>query len=371
MDLTARLQDLLDAAVAEGFTASAVCAAAVDGEALPVLTSGQAMRFGPGGSPLPPDVQVPATPRTRYDLASVTKPFSSLALLALVRDGILDLDEPVAGRLPAFAAPGGAADPRRRAVTLRHLLTHTSGLPGTWDGRRRRLPDRPAALAALLSVPLAAAPGTRFAYSCVGYNTAMALAEAAAGFAWPDLVHRLVLQPLELTGQITFQPRSSDCAATECGTPDGRAVVRGEVHDESARALGGAAANAGLFGTAAGVLRFAEALRGGMSNLLPKPLSGLLWEDQLDALLGPAAAAARSDAGYGQSLGLRVGQLAWMGRQAAAARGHNGFTGTCFLTDRRHRISVVLLTNRVHPNRHGPELAPIRAAVNDAVYAAA
>ncbi|CEA07169.1 Esterase EstB [Arthrobacter saudimassiliensis] len=369
MDVTARLQDLLDAAVADGYTASAVCAAAVDGEALPVVASGLALRFGADGRVLPPAGQVPATPQTRYDLASVTKPFSALALLALVRDGLLDLDEPVAARLPAFAAPGGTADPRRRAVTLQHLLTHTSGLPGTWTGWRQRWPGRPEALDSLLSVPLAAAPGTVFTYSCVGYNTAMALAEAATGSSWPDLVHRLVLEPLALTGQITFRPRPSDCAATECGTADGRPLVRGEVHDESAWAMGGAAANAGLFGTAAGVLRFAEALRGGVPRLLPAPLAGLFWDDGLDAVLGPASAAARSAAGYGQTLGLRIGQLGWMGRKATAARGHNGFTGTAFLTDRRHRISVVLLANRVHPSRTGPDFAPIRAMVNEAVYA--
>lgn len=369
MDLTARLQDLLDAAVADGCTASAVCAAAVDGEALPVVASGPALRFGADGRVLPPADQVPATPQTRYDLASVTKPFAALTLLALVRDGVLDPDEPVAARLPAFAGRGGTADPRRRAVTLRHLLTHTSGLPGTWSGWRQRWPGRPEALASLLSTPLSASPGTAFIYSCVGYNTAMALAEAAAGSVWPDLVHRLVLEPLDLTGQVTFRPRPSDCAATECGTVDGRALVRGEVHDESARALGGAAANAGLFGTAAGVLRFAEALRGGVPRLLPEALAGLFWEDALDSVLGPAAAAARSGVGYGQTLGLRIGQLGWMGREAAAARGHNGFTGTSFLTDRRHRISVVLLANRVHPNRTGPDFAPIRALVNEAVYA--
>ncbi|MSR98493.1 beta-lactamase family protein [Arthrobacter sp. BL-252-APC-1A] len=370
MDLTGKLQDLLGAAVGQGMVPSAVCAVALDGEALPVLSAGQALRFGAGGALLPAAEQVPAEPGTWYDLASVTKPFSAVAVLALVRDGLLDLDEPVAARLPAFAA-AGAADPGKQLVTLRHLLTHTSGLPGIWDGWRQPLPDRRAALASLLSVPLAAEPGTGFSYSCVGYNTAMALAETATGTAWEALIQQLVLDPLEQDGDITFRPDPGHCAATECGTPDGRALVRGEVHDESAHALGGAAANAGLFGTASGALRFAEALRGGFPEILPGPLADLLWQDQLDLMLGPAAAEARTGVGYGQSLGLRIGQLGWMGADAADARGHNGFTGTCFLTDRQRRLSVVLLTNRVHPTRDGTGVVPLQKAVSEAVYAAA
>lgn len=391
MDLVARLQDLLDDTVEQGRTPSAVCAAALDGEALPVVSAGQALKFGPGGVLLPEAEQVPADAGTWYDLASVTKPLSAVALLALVRDGVLDLDEPVADRLPSFAgpdpvdgadpgggpAPGGSpgpsggADPRKRLVTLRHLLTHTSGLPSTWGGWRTPWPDRESAVHSLLSVPLAAAPGTGFSYSCVGYNTAMALAEDATGRAWAELVRELVLEPLSLSSSITFRPDPGHCAATECGTLDGRALVRGEVHDESAHALGGAAANAGLFGTAAGVLQFAEALRGGLPEVLPEPPAGVLWEDQLDALLGPAAGAARTGVGYGQSVGLRIGQRGWMGGEAAAARGHNGFTGTSFLTDRTRRLSVVLLTNRVHPTRDGNDVSPLRLAVSEAVYAAA
>lgn len=375
MELTVQLQDLLDGAVGQGVVPSAVCAVALDGEALPVLSAGSALRFGAEGVLLPEPEHVPADAGTWYDLASVTKPFSAVALLALVRDGVLDVDEPVAARLPAFAsepdtAVGAAPDPRRQRVTLRHLLTHTAGLPPTWDGWQEPLPDRAAGMASLLCVPLAADPGSSFAYSCVGYNTAMALAEHATGAAWPDLVQQLVLEPLQLGGEITFRPDPGRCAATECGTPDGRALVHGEVHDESAHALGGAAANAGLFGTASGVLRFAEALRGGFPDLLPEPLAGALWEDQLDGLLGPAAEAARTGVGYGQSVGLRIGQQSWMGQEGRDARGHNGFTGTSFLTDRARRLSVVLLTNRVHPRRTGTDAAPLRKAVSDAVYAA-
>lgn len=371
MELTVRLQQLLDGAVGRGTVPSAVCAASLDGEALPVLSAGLALKFGPGEALLPEAEQVPADAGTWYDLASVTKPFSAVALLALVRDGVLNLDEPVAAHLPVFAGPDAGPDPRRELVTLRHLLTHTSGLPATWNGWRDHLPDRKAAVESLLSVALDADPGSGFSYSCVGYNTAMALAETVTGSTWTELVERLVLEPLKLGGGITFQPEPDRCAATECGTIDGRALVRGEVHDESAHALGGAAANAGLFGTAAGVLQFAEALRAGFPALLPAPLADQLWEDQLDGLLGPAAEAARSAVGYGQSVGLRIGQLGWMGGEASEARGHNGFTGTSFLTDRTRKMSVVLLTNRVHPTRDGTDAAALRKAVSDAVYAAA
>lgn len=374
-DLRGRIRQLLEHAVDAGVTPSAVCAVSLQGQALEPVAAGEAVRYGSDGGLLAPAERVPAEAGTVYDLASVTKIFTALTCLVLAGEGVLDLDAPVADTLASYR--DGA---ERRNVTLRHLLTHTSGLPPTWPGwRGRPFPGQPPGvrdplrrdlLEDLLSTGLEHPPGESFAYSCVGYNTAMAVAEAAAGMPWPELVTSRVLHPLGIP-DLTFNPDPDRCAATEFCPELHRGTVRGFVHDESAFVLGGAAGNAGLFGTAQALLAFGERLRQGFAGLLPAALAAQMWADQLPAVMGPAAEPARQASGFGQGLGLRIGQASWMGRSGAQARGHNGFTGTSLLTDRDREITLVLLTNRVHPSRSASEANPLRAAVADAVYAAA
>jgi CubicO group peptidase (beta-lactamase class C family) len=350
--------------MAGGASPSAVVAVDVGGVVTGPIAAGSAVAFGGGGAALPAEDRVPARVDTVYDLASVSKIVSTLAMLSLVTDGLLALDEPVGSRLPAFAQG------ERLAVTLRHLLTHTAGLPGTWEGWRT-LPagtGRARLLEDLLAVPLITAPGTAFAYSCVGYNTAMALAETVTGQRWADLVEERVLGPLRTldprTASLTFTPRPGDCAATEY--QPGRGMVRGAVHDETAWSLGGAVANAGLFGTAEAVLGLGNLLRDNPGALLPASLAEQLWNDRLPGLLGPGRAA---EVGFGHGLGLRIGQLDWMGRSGTAARGHNGFTGPSLLMDRDRSVTVVLLANRVHPSREPNLMGPFRARIAEAAYA--
>lgn len=370
-----RLRQLLESAAANGDTPSAVCAVAVDGKALEPVAAGDSVRYGNDGGLLAPPARVAAAAETVYDLASITKIFTALTCLVLVQEGLLDLDAPVSRTLEAYRG-----DPDREALTLRHLLTHTSGLPPTWSGWRGRpfpqappgvrSPQRRELLDDLLNTGLLHRPGRSFAYSCVGYNTAMAVAETAAGTPWPDLLTSRVLDPLGIP-DLTFAPDPDRCAATEFCPELGRGTVRGQVHDESAFVVGGAAGNAGLFGTASALLAFGERLRAGFPELLPEAAAQEMWTNQLPALMGPAAAGAAQEAsGYGQGLGLRIGQTGWMGLPAAQARGHNGFTGTSLLTDRGRRVTVVLLTNRVHPSRTSSDISRLRPLVNETVYAA-
>ncbi|HEY8295478.1 MAG TPA: serine hydrolase, partial [Micrococcaceae bacterium] len=124
--------------------------------------------------------------------------------------------------------------------------------------------------------------------------------------------------------------------------------------------------NAGLFGTAGAMLDFGEALRAGLPGILSPGTAAEMWRDQLPQTLGTRVRS--GGPGYGHGLGLRIGQQAWMGRAGAAARGHNGFTGTSFLVDKQAGITVVLLTNRVHPRRDRSDVQPLRGAIADAVY---
>ena len=295
------------------------------------------------------DEPLPAGPDAWYDLASLTKVVSTITLLTLAAQGTLDLDAPVAEHLPGFR------DGARLRVTLRMLLTHTAGLPPVWLGWQ----DQPEAnrndlLTALTRTPLQHEPGTTWLYSCVGFNVAMALAEQATGQPWQHLVEQLVLEPAGLADAIAFRP-AGPVVATEWDATEGR-LVQGIVHDETARALGGACANAGLFGTLAGVLQLAELLR---TDSLPCPTAPM-FQDVLPRLVGRSPSTPDEPPGRGHSLGLRMGE-AWM--HSPTAFGHTGFTGTSLLVDRAKGMSVVTLANRIHPSRTGGDPHRLRGAI--------
>lgn len=315
---------------------------------------GSAVRYtGADGTPLA--APVPARPDTVFDLASVTKLFTAALALRAVEDGQLGLDEPVALHLPGL-------HPR---LTLRHLLTHTSGLPAVrnlW-----RVPGgRQAREAALLATSQAAEPGARHEYSCVGYMLAGLLLERVMGEPLNDLLGRYLTGPLGLS-DTGYLPRDvSRVAATEDQSVVGRGLVHGEVHDEASWALGGTAGNAGVFGTAADLLRFAQMLRAGGTDprtgrrvLSGESVQGMT-RDQLPR--GGARAA-----GYGQGLGPRIADRALTGsRTSAAAFGHAGFTGTSLVVDPEHDLTVILLANAVHPVRGRTDMRPLRRALADA-----
>lgn len=351
--LEATLRGLLTMAVSAGITASAVCSVLLEGKA-PVTVSAGA-----------------ATAHTYFDLASVTKIFTAVTALSLVDSGLLSLDEPVGAWLPAYGSGPKAA------VTLRHLLTHTSGLPAVWPGWRAAMAagtgfKRQELLADLVGTDLTAAVGTRFEYSCVGFNTVMALAERAAGQPWAELVNERVLRKLAGTSaappELTGSPEASRCAPTEFQPELGRGTVQGIVHDESAWSLGGLSGNAGMFGTAAGLAVLGESLRAGLPGILSPTMAAEMWRDQLPLILGEQLSAGGPD--YGHGLGLRIGQESWMGANPEA-RGHNGFTGTSLMVDRGAGLTVVVLTNRVHPSRTLSDVTELRQALANAAYAAA
>ncbi|GAA4190632.1 hypothetical protein GCM10022288_20240 [Gryllotalpicola kribbensis] len=369
---------LLDERLALGGFSGAAVAVSVDGETVVELEVGVKASVDANGDRVGADAGEPVTRDTRFDLASVTKLASAHTILSLVRDGALDLDEPLGVKLPAYRA--GA----KKQVTLRHLLTHTSGLPASWHGWEQPLldhlahrpadapplaatpfDDREALLAGLLETPLASAPGEHFRYSDAGYNTAMALAESVTGVPWERLVTERTLRPLGLEADLAFGAPAEASVATEYDTRFGRGLLRGVVHDETAWVFGGRGASAGLFGTAAGLLALAEALRVGGGEILGE----WMWAPQLGRMLG-AGRERDTPSGYDHSLGPRIGQLNMMGRNGWNVRGHTGFTGTSLQTDRDAGISIALLTNRVHPSRHGAGISGLRGMLADAVYVA-
>jgi CubicO group peptidase (beta-lactamase class C family) len=306
------------------------------------------------GTLVPPDEARQVDVDTLFDLASITELFVTTALLSLVEDGLLALDEPLATWLPGFG------DGERRGVTLRRLMTHTSGLPALlplWTD----WPDRAARTRAILAAPLVRPPGTGFEYSCVGCLLAGLLAERITGRGLAELVRERVCEPLGLTWT-GYRPPADllpRIAATEYQPQWGRGLVRGQVHDACSWSLGGTGGNAGIFGTAGELARFGEMLRGDGSvdgrRVLGADTVAEMTRDQLPAGLDP---------GFRHGLGVRIADPQFMAVLAAdGAFGHTGFTGTCLVVDRARELVVVLLTNRVHPSRDWSDIGELRRAV--------
>lgn len=300
----------------------------------------RAYDYSPAGQValLAPDERIPVSRDTVFDIASLTKLFTATTAMRLVDEGVVDLDEPVGPLLPEFVNAG------RGTVTLRHLLTHTAGLPE--DHPLWGIPNDQR-LTATLTLPSTTAVGT-FSYSCVGYVAAGTVLERATGATLADLVASRIAAPLALAST-RFGP-VPDAAATEYEPWAGRGMVSGEAHDEMAWALGGVAGNAGLFSTLDDLGAFANSFLTG----------ALLSAAALEQMTNPSVPAP----GFAQAVGFRVNAPAFMGALASPATiGHTGFTGTSIVIDREHDLVAIALSNRVHPTRDGADSTSLRVDV--------
>lgn len=333
-----RLESVLAQAVPQVATA-AVALIAAEGSVVASAAVGELVRYTDA------DFTVAARrPRAArdsiFDVASISKLFTTCVIMSLVEEGRFDLDAPVAAWLPAHYAG-------RPLITPRHLLTHTAGLQPT----RRidlELPDASPAerMEAILATPITTETGGPYLYSDVGMVTAGRIAELAGGAPLDVLVRERVTARLGLDdtgyGPVAQVER---VAATEW-KPERHAMARGEVHDETSYGLGGIAGHAGVFSTADDLLRFGEALR--QDEL---PLTGEMTRDQ-----GVQGAAFR------HGLGVRIGDPSIIG-PLTGAFGHSGFTGTSLVVDPARGLTVVLLTNAVHPVRGRDGIRDLRHAV--------
>ncbi|MEV0352432.1 serine hydrolase domain-containing protein [Nonomuraea sp. NPDC050680] len=341
------MSDRLDAILADGVPrvcSAAVAIISVDGSVAASAVAGELVRYADLEHTLTADR--PAAARDSvFDLASISKLFTTTVVLSLAEEGRLDLDEPVTAWLPG-------ADPR---VTLRRLLTHTAGLQPT----RRidlELPDAdPAArMAAMVGTPVTGPVGGPYLYTDVGMVMVGRIAELAGGAPLDALVGERVTGVLGLsdTGYRPGPATLPRIAATEWKPErQGPGCVRGEVHDETAYGLGGVAGHAGVFATADDLLAFGETLRLGGGPLLRPETVAEMVRDQ-----GAEGAAFR------HGLGVRIGDPAIVG-PLRAAFGHSGFTGTSLVVDPVRGLTVVLLTNAVHPVRGRDGIRGLRHAV--------
>ncbi|WP_327004182.1 beta-lactamase family protein [Dactylosporangium sp. NBC_01737] len=314
--------------------------AAVDGAVVAHFAFGDAVRYDAAKAELPAGARIPATVDTLYDLASLTKTFTAVLALRLVEQGTLALDAPAATYLPSFVD--------KPAITVRMLLTHTSGLSKDVPLAGSSAAER---VGHVLREPPVAPAGSGYLYADQNFIALGEIVTRLAGGPLDLLVRQQIAGPLGLARTGFHPPASLPTAATE-------GAIHGTVHDPPAAAFGGVSGHAGLFATAADVGVFASALLSGGGPLL-RPSTVDLMRTDANARFGPAAA---------HGLGVDVDQAWYMGRLAGrGAFGHTGFTGTSMVCDPRRRIVLVLLTNRVHPDATWGNNNPARRAVADAM----
>jgi CubicO group peptidase (beta-lactamase class C family) len=345
----------------------------------------------------------PGGEATIFDLASLTKVVACLpAILLLLEEGALSLDEPVAQFVPEFAGPRADAD--RRAVSLRHLLTHSSGLPA-WLPLYHDCRTAEATIARICATPLEAPPGTRVSYSDLGFILLGEIVPRVGGLPIDRFAQERIFAPLGMrdTGYRPDPSAHARIAPTEQGEgyeaamaaahdarhPQERTgTIRGVVHDGNAHyALAGVSGHAGLFATAADLGRYARAWLNAGAPAGPR-------------LLSPATiAAATRDHTAALNLARALGWVAFdpdpIGRRArwlatggdpalttgggptsggellgAGAYGHTGFTGTSIWLVPHRDLAIILLTNRVHPDAANLGIARVRARFHNAVMSA-
>lgn len=292
------------------------------------------------GVELPPRSRVPVTAGTPFDLASLTKLFTSVAAVQQIERGTLGIDAEVGAYLPDFRAAAA------HGITVRQLLTHTSGL-------RPELPlydcaDAAERLARLRAESPVGVDGT-YCYSDLNMLLLQHVLERVTGRTLDTLVRDGITRPLGMTST-SFGPCPSAAATEDQRRPWAKAdrgMLRGEVHDENAWALGGVAGHAGLFSTGRDLAVFCRALLAGGSYGPAR----ILGPDFVELLLTPPG------------LGFALDQPWFMGELAGrGAAGHTGFTGTMLVLDRATDTFLVLLANAVHPRRRVPDSRPRAAA---------
>jgi CubicO group peptidase (beta-lactamase class C family) len=331
----------------------AVSLVAHDGVVVSRKTAGYAVRYADGaGTELPEDQKVPMRQDTIFDMASVSKLFTSIAVMQLVEKGQVDTDEPVATYLPEFGVNG------KESITVAQLLTHTSGLV-SWIPLWRDYPDIPARIKAVMNIAPRTTPGTNYEYSDLNLITLGVLVERITGKKLDEVVAQRITGPLGMvdTGYNPPASKLDRIAATEFQTAPPRGMVRGSVHDENAWSLGGVAGHAGVFSTAGDMAILAQTVLNGGTyrghRILRSETVTAMLTDHNGAFPG-------HDHGYG----FELNQMWYMGGLAGPrTAGHTGYTGTDVVIDPASRSFAILLTNRVHPSRNWGSINIAREAL--------
>jgi len=297
----------------------------------------------------------PVSPDTIYDLASLSKAIATTsAAMMLVDSGRLLLDAAVQDYLPEFKGPN------KEKVRVSNLLTHSAGLPAFLPLYKEVAGYRQF-LTKVYDAPLEYEPGSRMVYSDLGMVLLGEIISRASARPLDRLLAERLFGPLGMQDTMYVPPKSlaARIAPTE-DDPWRKRVVRGEVHDENAFAMGGVAGHAGLFSTGRDLAVFAQMM-----------LNQGLYDHR--RYLKPETAARftsqRGPEGSAQGFGWRKPSPAnWTGQVfSPAAYGHTGFTGTSIWIEPAHEAFIILLTNRVHPTRKNQKIDEARRTISESV----
>jgi serine-type D-Ala-D-Ala carboxypeptidase len=347
----------------------AIAARAFPGCAFGVLAGGEVVLEGALGRFTYEQDAPPVTAETVFDAASLTKVVATTAAaMLLVQRGQLDLDTLLGDLLPGFIAGRTPADLARQ-VTLRHLLGHNSGLPGYVEFFRTA--TTPAALfRACLELPLEAAPGTRSEYSDPGFILLGRALEVKMGEylpapSLPVWVEREVFAPLGMRATRFCPPREqrTSIPPTEIDTWFRHRIIQGEVQDENASVLKGAAGNAGVFSNVPDLLRFSAAiLAAGRSQADKNPT---LFDSEVLARFAQRQPPQGSSCALGWDTPSPISSA---GKHFSGhSIGHLAYSGCSLWIDLDARIAAVLLTNRTWPDRKSQLIHEVRPAFHDAI----
>ncbi|MBW8041885.1 MAG: beta-lactamase family protein [Planctomycetes bacterium] len=298
------------------------------------------------------------TKDTIFDMASLTKPVATATSILILADrGKIDPCDYAGKYLHAFACNG------KEEVQIRHLLTHTSGLPAytNADALKKAFgnpcPDK--VIDKICGMKAVSKPGEEFRYSCLGYITLARIVETVSAENIDDFARKNIFTPLRMK-RTTYNPsasREKNIAATQI--VDGQ-LLRGTVHDPLARLRGGISGNAGLFSTAYDLSIYCQML-----------LNSGTWR-RVKVLSPEAVNRLTMVQSHGRAYGFDVNSnYSWVKGSFAPEKAfcHTGYTGTSIVCDPESKVYVIILTNRVHPHDEGTS-RQIRTKIADIVFQA-
>ncbi len=330
-----------------------------DGIVVSRQAAGYALRYSDQqGDLLPADQQIPMRDNTIFDLASLSKLFTSIVAMQQIQAGKLDLYATVASYLPQFASNG------KGDITIEQLLTHTSGLPADPSPALWQYPTMADRINAILDTVPEYPAGTTYLYSDLNMLTLQQVLQHITGKTLDVLVREGITAPLGMRDTMYNPPASLKprIAAEEYeqgpGEPQ-RGLVWGSVHDENAWAMGGVAGHAGVFSTVDDMAILAQAILNGGTYGGHRILS--------------QQSVTRMETDYNQNypgdshgLGFELDQRWYMGRlDSPFTLGHTGFTGTTVVIDPLSRSIALQFSNRVHPTRNWGSTNPARVVADD------
>jgi len=301
---------------------------------------------------------------TVFDLASVSKVVATTTVAMLLCERRrLSLDAPLANFLPEFVSLAPRhQQAARKAVTIRMLLAHSSGLPA-YEKLFQFAQSRDELVRAALTTRLVAPPGTRAEYSDIGFILLGEVLSRKTDLPLDLFAQQEMFTPLGMM-HTRFNPPpewNAQIPPTEDDRTFRKRIVQGEVNDENAYVMGGVAGHAGVFAPATDVARFAECmLRGGVPLFQPATVKLFTRREE-------------TPAGTSRALGWDTPSLLESSSGtlfSLASFGHLGFTGTSLWIDPGRRLSVTLLTNRTWPNRSSQAIRQVRPLVHDAIVEA-